>query len=84
MLLNMGSCGLHTIHNAYKAGIKSTEWDVVEFLALSYRLFKDCPARQDDFKKSSGKSIFPIKFVQHRWLENISVIQRCLFILNRF
>jgi hypothetical protein len=27
-LIDVGSCGLHILHNAFKAGISETKWDI--------------------------------------------------------
>ena len=31
-LLNIGSCGLHAIHGAFKTGVKATKWDIEQIL----------------------------------------------------
>ena len=46
VLLEIGSCGLHTAHNAFKAGLKQTGWSLVEFMNGCYLTFKDVPARR--------------------------------------
>ena len=48
-LLNIGSCGLHILHNAYKIGINSCPWDVEEVLYALHWLFKDTPVRREEF-----------------------------------
>ncbi|GBM14382.1 hypothetical protein AVEN_246554-1 [Araneus ventricosus] len=68
-LLNIGSCGLHIMHNAFKAGCIASTWGIVDFLTSLYYLFKNAPARRDDFLKESEGAL-PKKFIQHRWLEN--------------
>ena len=45
-------------------------WQVSSFLSSLYYLFKDAPARREDFVTISGSSLMPLKFVSHRWLEN--------------
>jgi len=37
-LVNIGSCGLHIIHNALWAGINDTKWDLNHFLYSLYIL----------------------------------------------
>ena len=80
-MLNVGSCGLHTVHGAYRDGIKATKWDTECFLSSCYYLFKDTPARREDFTKLTSCSTFPLKFVPHRWVENVPVIARVLDVL---
>ena len=77
-LYNIGSCGLHIMHNAFKTGYSSLEWDIAHKLNSLYWLFKDSPARRSDFTTLTGFSLFPKKFCSHRWLENVSVCKRAL------
>lgn len=37
-LINIGTCGLHVMHNAFKAGIKIVKWEIVEFLKALFNL----------------------------------------------
>jgi len=46
MLINIGSCELHIVHNSFKTGATATEWKVVALLSSLYYLFKDSPARR--------------------------------------
>ena len=32
ILVNIGTCGLHTVHNSYKVVVKETQWDIAQFL----------------------------------------------------
>ena len=44
------------------------------------RIFKDAPAGREDFVTISGSPLMPLKFVCHRWLENIPLCQRMLML----
>ena len=77
-LLNTGSCGIHIVHGAFKDGCEAAGWTVQKTLGSLYWLFKDSPARRDDYSKVTGSSVFPLKFCQHRWLENVAVAERAL------
>lgn len=57
-LLNIGSCGLHVMHNAFKAGSNTTTWDIEHTLNSFYWLFKDSPARRGDYAKVTGSTFF--------------------------
>ena len=48
-LLNVGSCGLHVVHGAFRSAMSETGWDIETLLTSAYRLFKDFPARREDF-----------------------------------
>jgi len=80
-MLNIGSCGLHTIHGAFRDGVAASTWDIETFLRAAYQLFKDTPARREDYTAVTGSSTFPLKFVAHRWVENVSVIERLIELL---
>ena len=71
-LIDVSSCSLHVLHNAFKAGAKSSEWGTSDVLSALHWLFVDSPARRDDFATITGSSIF------HRWLENVPVAQRAM------
>lgn len=77
-LLNTGSCGIHVVHGAFKDGCDAAGWTVQKTLSSLYWLFKDSPARREDYIRITGSSVFPLKFCQHRWLENVSVAERAL------
>ena len=40
-----GSCGTHTVHNSFKAGVVATYWGASSLLSSLYYLFKDSPAK---------------------------------------
>ena len=47
-LLNIGSCGLHVIHNSFRDGCSAAEREVETFLSSVRWLFKDSPACHED------------------------------------
>lgn len=77
-LLNVGSCGLHVLHNSFRAGSCAAGWDIEHTLLCLYWLFHDAPARHEDFVNATGCSIKMLKFCKHRWLENVAVSERAL------
>ena len=79
--LNIGSCGLDVIHGAFRHGSKSTSRELERFLSSIFKLFKDIPARREDFIKVTGSSTFALKFCKHRWLKNVPVAERALQLL---
>ena len=56
----------------------ATEWKVSSFISSLYYLFKDAPARKDDYENVTGSTLMPLKFVNRRWLENVPVCRRAL------
>ena len=81
LLINIGSCGLHIVHNAFKAGFEATGWDVKSFLWALYTIFYETPARREDYTAITSSVVFPLKFCLHRWVENATVAARALIIL---
>ena len=82
-LIDVGSCGLQILHNAFKAGISETKWDIGYRLSCLHTLFDNVPARREDFiQVSESACLFPLPFCSHRWLENVKVCQRALDILS--
>lgn len=81
-LLNAGCCGLHVVHGAVGVGHKASGWMLLETFGYAYYLFKDSPARRDDFRNITKSTIFPLKFCRVRWCENVSVAKRFLQVLD--
>ena len=77
-LINIGSRGLHVVHNSFKSGMDATGWQVSSFLSSHYYLFKDAPASKEDLFTTTGSTLMPLKFVSHRWLEIVPVCERTL------
>ncbi|CAM4570171.1 unnamed protein product [Leuciscus chuanchicus] len=75
-LVNVGSCGLHTLHNALKAGF--TMWQMDKLLRALHYLFHNVPARREDFTALTGSTSFPLPFCGHRWIENVPVAERAV------
>jgi hypothetical protein len=80
-LLEIGTCGLHVLHGAFQTGHSASGWAVNEFLRSAYGLFKDSPARRADYASVTGSSVYPKKFCQVRWLNNVEVATRALEVL---
>ena len=82
-LLNVGSCGLHIVHGAYKKGIDSTDWNLSSILSAFHRLFKDSPARRDNYCTilDEDSPLMPLKHCPTRWVENVIVLERALELL---
>lgn len=80
-LINIGSCGIHTLHNAFKEGMTKS-FNLGSYLSSLHWLFKDSPARREDFTTITGSVVFPLSYCGHRWLENVSCIERALQLLK--
>jgi len=84
-LVNIGSCTLHTTHNAFRAGLAAVpHWEIDEFLTDIFYWFRNYPSRQQDFEAVQNamtddeiSSTF-FRFVDNRWLSLGPVIDRVL------
>jgi len=63
-MLDIGCCNLHIVHVAFKNGASASNWELDRYLSSLYWLFKDSPARCEDFTVATECSIFPLKDVQ--------------------
>ena len=76
-LINIGSCGLHTIHSAFKTWAESTSWSIRKAWNGSYQILHDSPAGRDDFETSSDFETQKYKNLKwNLWIEG------CLISLN--
>jgi len=80
-LIDIGSCGLHVLHGAFRTGHDKAGWAINDFLRAIYSLFKDSPARRADFTAITGSNRFAKKFCAVRWVENVDVASRALEVL---
>ncbi|KAJ8887295.1 hypothetical protein PR048_013510 [Dryococelus australis] len=82
-VLNIDSCDLHVVHNAFKTGYSATGWDIYEFRGCLYIHFRDALARREDYQSTTGSRDFPLKFVSYRWLENVPVAEKALGVIPK-
>ena len=65
-LIDIGSCGFHTVHGAFKCGAQSTGWKLKVILSGSYQILHDSPAKRDDYQSVTNSVICPFKFCATR------------------
>ena len=61
-LINIGSCGLHVIHGAFKTGVEATNWNIKKILRSAFYILHDSPARREDYESVTGCSKNPLNF----------------------
>ena len=66
LLVDISSCGPHTICGTFKAGVQSTDWMLKEVLNSTYHILHDSPAQRDDYQTFSELSVFPLNFCSTR------------------
>ena len=60
-LINIGSCGLYTIHGAFKTGFEKSAWKIKKILKRAFYVFHDSPAKRD-YTAKTGSTQFPQYF----------------------
>lgn len=77
-ILNVGSFGLHVLHDSFRAGCASTDWELENALTSLSWLFEDVPACMEEYVAVTGSTSFPLDFCNDRFLENVEVVERAL------
>ena len=49
LAIDVGSCGLHIIHGAFKTGVECIDWLIKNTLKESFQVLHDTPARRSDY-----------------------------------
>jgi hypothetical protein len=79
-LIDVGSCGLHVVHGAFRTGVTKTKWGIDSVLKAMHFLFHESLAKREDYIQINGTDIFPLPFCGHRWIEDKRVAERALHI----
>ena len=56
-IIDIGSCGLHTIHNAFRTVAVQTDWKMKKILKAVYQIFHDSLARGEDYFTVTVQSV---------------------------
>lgn len=76
-LLDVGTCGLHNVHNSFKHGAIASGWSLDKILRAMYKIFDQAPGRRGDYEKLT-RGTYPLQFCSHRWAENKRVSDRAI------
>lgn len=67
LLIDIGSCGLHVIHGAFRTGVEATTWNIKKVLKAMWQIFADSPARRDIYIRETKSEEFPLRYI---YMEN--------------
>ena len=67
-LITFGTCNLHTVYGAFKAGSEESGWNMKELLKSCHKILKDSPARLDDFISITECTKYPLPFCATRYV----------------
>ena len=76
-MLDVGTCGLHTVHNGFKHDGKTSGWSIDKALGAMHKIFDQSTSRRGDYE-SLTREVYPLKFCSHRWAENQIVAERAI------
>ena len=60
-LVNISSCGLHTVHGVFQTGAETTTWNFGKIMKAMWQIFHDSPARRDLYTKTCESQEYPLK-----------------------
>ena len=66
-LMNIWSCGLNTIHDAFNTGFEKSTWKIENIIKGAYYVFHDSPTRREDYTTKTGSTQFPQYFCGTRY-----------------
>ena len=84
-LIDLGTCGLHTAHNAFKHGEKASDWQLKKLMSSISKIFHEAPGRCADYKTvtDATENDYPMQFITHRWVENDVVAKKARVIWSK-
>ena len=65
-IFDIGSCGLHIIHGAFKTGFKSQGWELDKILKAMHWLFEKSTARREVYMRLCDFDKFAFEFFSTR------------------
>ena len=77
-LINVGSCGIHVVHGAFRSGAQKTKLGFDSILKALYKLFDESPAKREDYSAVNGSNRFPLLLCGNRWVEDKKVVEGAL------
>ena len=75
-IIDIGSCGLHTVHGSVKTAFDKSNMKVKETLKGGFQRLPNSPARCKDYESVSGSTKYRLYYCAIRWVENKLVAKR--------
>ena len=66
-LINVGSCGLHVVHGAFRSDAQKTKLGIDSIFKALYKLFDESSAKREDYSAITRNNTFPLPFCGNRW-----------------
>ena len=65
-VIDIGSCSLHIVHGAFRAGAEQSEWELKKFLKEAFTVFHNSPACREDYESVTGSYSYPLSLCATR------------------
>ena len=78
-LIDLGICGFHTAHNAFKFGEKASDWQLKKLMSSMSKIFHEARGRCAAYKTIINATIT----ITHRWVENDVVVIKARVIWSK-
>ena len=75
---HIGSCSLHVVNERFEKRAKESEWNLGNILRSLWQIFHVTPAKREDFIQITGSDLYPFQFWQHKWVEDIKIVEQAL------
>ena len=69
-LVSVETCGIHTVHNAFKNSENASGWKLKTLLSSMFQIFHESPSRRVDYEllTETLECDNPLKFCSSRWV----------------
>ena len=75
-LFKVGTCGMHTVHDALRHGVRASGWCIDKILSSTYKMLDPSPSQSADYENVSKSDVYSLQFCSHRWVENKIAAER--------
>ena len=65
-LIDIGSCSLHIVHGAFRAGAEQSECELKKFLKEAFTVFHNSPVCREDYESVNGSYSYPLRLCATR------------------
>ena len=75
-LIDIGTCGLHTVHGSFKTGLVASGWLIEKILKWMWYFLKDSPARREVYESIPQTKTYPLPYCQTGCCKNEHAAER--------
>ena len=85
-LIDLGTYGLHTAHNAFKHGEKASDRQLKKLMSSMSKIFQEAPGRRADYKTvtDATEKDYRMQFITHRWVESDVVAKKSRVMVKNY